>query len=397
MNRSLWVRICARLIVLGWFLLNVSTAFSDQPSQQVLVHYMPWYAADQEKGQFGWHWTMNHFDPAKVNEAGRREIASHHYPQIGPYDSGNVHVLEYHALLMKLAGIDGVVFDWYGKRKFRDYAMIDRNTRAMIPWLKKAGLRCTFCYEDQAIKHLVEAKEITPASDIDEAVEEIERLAETDFKDGSWVRIDGKPVLLIFGPQHFTPARWEQVARKLKSKPLIFGLPHLAGKFKLDGAFAWPPVTGGKTISVQKWKTNLASTYRSNQRVIPTVFPGFHDIYAEAKLHESYGFIDDRDGETFRETLAMAKATKSPLIQIATWNDFGEGTVIEPTREFGFQYLEQLIDSNPKSKFDKQDLSLPLALYRLRCAGMESSADEIADALFGGDCERARQILKKGK
>ena len=28
--------------------------------------------------------------------------------------------------------------------------------------------------------------------------------------------------------------------------------------------------------------------------------------------------------------------------QIVTWNDFGEGTIIEPTLEFGFDYLVQL-------------------------------------------------------
>ena len=28
--------------------------------------------------------------------------------------------------------------------------------------------------------------------------------------------------------------------------------------------------------------------------------------------------------------------------QIVTWNDFGEGTIIEPTEEFGFDYLVRL-------------------------------------------------------
>ena len=28
--------------------------------------------------------------------------------------------------------------------------------------------------------------------------------------------------------------------------------------------------------------------------------------------------------------------------QIVTWNDFGEGTIIEPTLEFGFDYLVRL-------------------------------------------------------
>jgi hypothetical protein len=31
---------------------------------------------------------------------------------------------------------------------------------------------------------------------------------------------------------------------------------------------------------------------------------------------------------------------KPSIIQIATWNDWGEGTVVEPSREFGYRDLE---------------------------------------------------------
>ncbi len=84
-----------------------------ESSQLVLAHYMPWFAARPLSPSWGWHWTMNHFDPEKQTE-GKREIASHFHPLIGPYDSSDVDVIEYHLLLMKLAGIDGVVVDWYG-------------------------------------------------------------------------------------------------------------------------------------------------------------------------------------------------------------------------------------------------------------------------------------------
>ena len=381
-------------LVLSFLLSITSPLLADQPDQQILVHYMPWYTADAEQNQFGWHWTMNHFDPTKVNDGGKREIASHHYPQIGPYDSGDPHVLEYHVLLMKLSGIDGVVVDWYGSRDFRDYAMIDRNTRALIPWLKKAGLKFTFCYEDQTVKHLIADKKIEATEDVRETVAEFNKLATDYLKDDSWVRLDGKPVLLIFGPQHFEPKSWKKVTEKLKTPPLIFGLPHLADKFELDGVFAWPPVHGGKEVEVKQWKSKLESTYKTKHKLIASAFPGFHDIYSEAKLHDSYGFIDDRDGKTFRETLSMAKATSAPLIQIATWNDFGEGTIIEPTEEFGFEHLKHLVETDSDAKFDKEDLELPLMLFKLRQSS-EESANAISDALFEGDCARARKLLNR--
>ena len=58
-------------------------------------------------------------------------------------------------------------------------------------------------------------------------------------------------------------------------------------------------------------------------------------------MRESYGYLDDQEGAVFDETLERARERAS-LIQIVTWNDFGEGTIIEPTTEFGYHYLEAL-------------------------------------------------------
>src|SRR5689334_4515096 len=80
----------------------------------------------------GWHWTMGRFDPERIGPEGRREIASHSYPLVGPYDSADPDVLEYHTLLMKVAGIDGVVADWYGSEDFNDYAAIHRRTALLF-------------------------------------------------------------------------------------------------------------------------------------------------------------------------------------------------------------------------------------------------------------------------
>ena len=122
---------------------------------QIMVHYMPWYASKPVSGEWGWHWTMNHFDPDTIADDGRRAIASHYYPLIGPYDSNDPHALECHVLLMKFAGIDGAIIDWYGIKDHYDYAAIHRNTNHLITYIKKAGLSFAICYEDQTVKHLV--------------------------------------------------------------------------------------------------------------------------------------------------------------------------------------------------------------------------------------------------
>lgn len=354
------------------FCLLITTLHAAEP--RLLVHYMPWYATKEVSGAWGWHWTMNHCDPEQLKWDDQRKIASHDYPLIGPYDSGDDHALECHALLMKIAGIDGVVIDWYGTSELNDHAMNHRNTQKFIPWLRKAGLSFAVCYEDQAVKSLKDGE------DIKQAEKDLKWAEEHFFADPGYVKQDGRPVLLVFGPQHLFA---------LGANPLVFGLAHLVKENSLDGAFAWPPVTGGKLLSPEQWKKELGIIYAQKQPLISIAFPGFQDFYQQAGVHASYGGIASRAGLTLSESLAQALESKAPLVQIATWNDYGEGTMIEPTRSSGFRYLEKLPRcGNPA------DLRLPVMLYHLRKRGGDNrKLDEAAALMFTSRFTEAEAIL----
>ena len=104
-----------------------------------------------------------------------------------------------------------------------------------------------------------------------------------------------------------------------------------------------------------------------------------------------------------RETLARAGENAS-LIQIVTWNDYGEGTIIEPTIEFGYRYLEALQNYRRKQAdktfpYSAEDLRLP---HRAIPASPASSSadgrtathlDSAAAFLFASENEAARKIL----
>src|SRR5580698_882447 len=115
------------LILLGLCALALPPA-SCAASKTVMVYYMPWFTAKPYSSNWGWHWTMDHFNPDATNAVGQRQIASWYYPSIGPYDSSDPAVLEYHVLLMKLAGIDGVIVDWYGSDDCFDYGINNQAT-----------------------------------------------------------------------------------------------------------------------------------------------------------------------------------------------------------------------------------------------------------------------------
>ena len=102
------------------------------------------------------------------------------------------------------------------------------------------------------------------------------------------------------------------------------------------------------------------------------------------------------------ETLELA-GERASLIQIVTWNDYGEGTIIEPTIEFGYRYLEALQNYRKKHAgktfpYNPEDLRLPIALYQLRQQATADGRavthlDSAAAFLFASENEAASKIL----
>lgn len=338
--------------------------------KKFFVHYMPWYEAKPQSPSWGYHWTMNHFNPDDKNKNGQRKIASHDYPLLEPYDSNDPAILECQVQWMKLAGIDGVIIDWYGIEDHFDYAMAHRNTQHLIKYIKKAGLKFIICYEDQTYPNTIKNNIITPDQAYPNGLKVMKWMDQNWFSDPAYQYIDSQPLLLVFGPQYFKQDQWESFFSELKHSPKLFGLPHLAKNSGTVGSYAWPPAHGGKEVSVKVWTdylTNLYNKSNKGEAIIPAVFPGYHDIYDKANLHDSYGFIDSRDGATLEETFNLALKCPGEIVQITTWNDYGEGTVVEPTLNRGYQYLnaiqKRLI---PEKEIEHRNLKLAFQIYQLK-------------------------------
>lgn len=363
----------------------------------VLAHYMPWFQADPAAQRWGWHWTMNAFDPAKVDATGRRDIAAAAYPVIGPYDSGDRDVIEYHLLLMKLAGIDGVVIDWYGRADLFDYADIHRNTQRVMESAERIGLLVAICYEDQTIGKLVEAGRVASVDRVAHARREIEWLSREWFTRPCYLLHDGRPVLLSFGNAGLTDEEWAQTLQGLSPAPAY--LSEHRRRPCAEGGFDWPQPAAG--VAAQQQFLTEASTWRV---AMASAYPRLEDSYRRAGVGPGYGVIADRGGATFRDTLIRAHASGLPYVQLCTWNDWGEGTQVEPSREFGYRDLEVLLSgrNGGSPRVTAADLRLPETLLRLRREVAEGDApargeelDRIARLLAAGRTAEARASLER--
>ncbi len=361
----------------------------------VLIHYMPWFETESHDGHWGIHWTMATANPNQTDPSGLPDIAAHDHPLIGPYSSFDPDVLEYHALLMKYCGADAAVIDWYGTHEVLDYGTLNDATEAFIEALKSVGLEYALMYEDRTLENVG----LPP---IQAAVQDWTHLNERHFTDTAYFRSgpEDAPWVGVFGPVTLEePDAWSTVLDAAESSaPRFFTLwgesadagPAAAGEF----AWIW---AGNGTDPIAAVETFSADPQLP---VVGVAFPGFEDYYLEGGWGEGLGWsIDPAEGQTFRELLDLADSHSEALeaLQIATWNDFGEGTMIEPTIEDGFDRLLDL-QAFTGVPFGAAALETihELFLHRKSFAGNETiqaQLDEVRHRLLRLDPEGAAILL----
>eukprot|EP00555_Chaetoceros_dichaeta_P000574 CAMPEP_0198277516 /NCGR_PEP_ID=MMETSP1447-20131203/65889_1 /TAXON_ID=420782 /ORGANISM="Chaetoceros dichaeta, Strain CCMP1751" /LENGTH=480 /DNA_ID=CAMNT_0043972537 /DNA_START=85 /DNA_END=1527 /DNA_ORIENTATION=+ len=325
----------------------------------VLMHYMPWFEWSRKDGWAGWHW-KERLDWKNVLLPDKR-IASHYTPAIGPYNSVDKDVIQYHLKLMKAAGVKGIIIDWYGTRE-NVYDFKKPNlaaSDAIIEVASEMGLLFTVCYEDWT---LVAKRDVAwGVEPTGEVLQDAKKDLRTDLR---YIRdnyankpgflreptsahtenehsTQGRPVMLIFGPRNIKDGtEWtsamSEVFTDVNNRPKLLTITGNA--MDGEGTFSWfPPLkqdgfVDGENTSLNTVRDYLTNFYERKKGTlhIGSIFPGFKDYYKEGGSHESYGSLPEFDGKTFNASMYEAQKYHPTFIQAATWNDWEEGTIFEP-------------------------------------------------------------------
>ncbi|MEO8712947.1 MAG: glycoside hydrolase family 71/99-like protein [Parafilimonas sp.] len=331
-------------------------------SQHVYVGYQPWFEnkSTSPDGKWGSHWTMTNQNPDIILSNGNRQIASWFYPLIGPYASSDPDVIDYHTLLMKYAGIDGVIVDWYGTHSVYDYPLNKRNTDSLFNHIPSVGLQFAVCYEDATLKYV---KSIAGIDTIPAAQQDFTYLQSNYFGSNNYIKINNQPLVLCFGPQVMKAAdQWQRTFSVLSNKPRLLSLWYQGDVTGSEGSgeFSWV---------YSDYVTGLQNYYQFRAPSLATAFgcayPGFKDFYAQGGWGNTLFTLDHNGTSTLQSTLDLAKTSNLANIQLITWNDFGEGTMIEPTAEFDYSFLET-IQKYTGVTYTKTELQLIYNWYILR-------------------------------
>jgi len=311
-------------------------------SKRVYMHMMPWFDGPMTLGanNWGYHWKMQKMNPNIIVDpaTGKRQIAAHYYPLTGPYDSSDPDIIDYQMLLMKLSGVDGVLIDWYGTAgNVGDIGSNLRNSNAIVNGTIPSGLKFGLVIEDRFT-----------GGDVNIQRNSMLYARDNYFSKSNYIRYgsNNDPLVGIFGPELISNGNaWNTILSGINIEflPLEYQGGEVGGN--MDGEYAWPyqtPGTSDHYAQVENFYRNRAPGLKTSMGV---VYPGFNDFYAQGENNgRSYFNIPFNGTGTLSQMFNLLNQYNNDvdIVQLATWNDYGEGTMFEPTREFGYSFLVRL-------------------------------------------------------
>ncbi|WP_456459238.1 hypothetical protein [Reichenbachiella sp.] len=333
MSRNSWI-----ILLIGSLMTGCcqSDGTKKEEAPDVLIHYMSWYG-DEKAGEDSLrHWRFGHANT----------------PKIGAYDSRKKATIYYHLLLAWSAGIDGIVVNV--KDEF-DRIGLERVVEAIreLDSLSTDGFDFKFAvsFDDQGFD--LEAP-------LDTTLFKLSQF-KTKYVDGNkhYLTYDQKPIFYSFDyPNKFITAKglkesmdsifgkgqslliWNTFGEGENTQDYVdafYPWVQPGGEWLADGSNWGKPYLDYFYDQINKFE-NKAYSFSGGG-----VWPGFDD-----RKNTSWGgnrLISRSGGATYDSTWMYIHSYQGEIpmryVMIETWNDWNEGTEIEPSIENGYQNLIQ--------------------------------------------------------
>jgi hypothetical protein len=302
------------------------------PQKRVLAFYYPWYGTPEVSGSWV-HWNEGGHNPEILVSGNIPDTGTTDHP-LKLYDSNDPQVIKEHLSLAKWAGIDAFIYSWWGMDDFSDRAF--RKALRIAEKEKGIPVKLTIYYE-QVPPVAVDKVEAT--------VKDLMYILNEYANSPAFFKHDNKPVIFIYGrAMGQLGDKWEDVieeVKRLRKGNVLFIADSLNSRWLdfFDGLHEYNPV--GAILA----KADMYRRYRSCKDVCAkrgkiscaTVIPGYDD----SNVRPNNPLIRLRDdGKLYRELWESAIKADVDWVLICSFNEWHEGTEIEPSVEYGRFYLQ---------------------------------------------------------
>lgn len=337
---------------------------------KAIAFYLPQFHAFPENDE----WWGSGFTEWTNIAKGTPRFAGHYQPRIprdlGFYDPTQEGVLERQVAMARQAGIHGFCFYFYW---FNGHRLMERPLERL---LANPQIDMPFCLlwanENWTRRWDGQDQEVLIRQDY--AEEDDPALIETflrHFRDSRYIRVDGRPVLIIYRAQIIPNmrerlARWRTMFREHGESPLILMAQTFNDNdprpYGLDGAIEFPPHKVAAKVpnavsSVRIYDPLFSGEVRPYDGIvdaslnepappyplIKTVFPSWdNDARRQGRGAVYHGSTPQSYRRWLEGTIAFAKANpfhNERMVFINAWNEWAEGAYLEPDLHFGAAYL----------------------------------------------------------
>jgi hypothetical protein len=343
-KEAYWIsQINNNISVLDFIKTRLNRRWTRTP-RKVLAFYYPWYGRPEVNGRWI-HWAGVNFDEHNIAN-------STHYPAIGPYDSHDLKTIDYHIQLAKEHGVDAFICSWWGQDKFEDKALIEVLDRA-----NEHNFEVSIYWETVLGKG---------NDKVALAVNDLVYVLEKYGSHPAFLKIDGKPVIFIYrrvmDQINFDewPAIITTVQKRYDNEFILITDRYQESSARLfDGIHTynfcnWMPGKNAEELRriSTEYFTRAVDVAKSRAKIsCITVIPGYDDT----KTRSPGINVDRMDGDTYRMLWDVAIKADPDWIVITSWNEWHEGSEIEPSREHGDKYLK--LTSKYAERFKQEQYS----------------------------------------
>jgi hypothetical protein len=247
------------------------------------------------------------------------------------YNSDNRDAIARQVDQAQSAGIDAFVLNWWGKGN-----RTEKNLKAMLDIAAKKGFRVAVDFDINS----------PFMGGVGSYADNLRHLHTVHAAHPAYLRYQGRPVVFFYNVSRLPVATWQSLRDQVdpgRNALWIAEGTDLKYLSVFDGhhlySITWPNRTP-PSQTLPKWGDQVRKYGRDKGTTklwVATVMPGYDD----RKARSGSGFARSREGGAYyRQCWQAAIDSKPHWVIINSFNEWPEGSYIEPSRAFGNQYLD---------------------------------------------------------